>query len=186
LRRIIRQNGGRVYRDGPTITLLVDVKSEAIATYAALHEMLGRYAEMLTVYRDGVASPGAVAVILSGNRARAELAGQSLRFAALDGRLEDLADNPSAALVPWISDNWQKVSPWKWAGPIPDAERRKIRDLVAQAHAQGRRLRFWATPDTPEVWQVLRAEGVDLIGTDHLVGLRDFLWTRPTGRVENR
>jgi hypothetical protein len=186
LRRLIRQNGGRVYRDGPTITLLVDVKSEAIATYAALHEMLGRYAEMLTVYRDGVASPGAVAVILSGNRARAELAGQSLRFAALDGRLEDLADNPSAALVPWISDNWQKVSPWKWAGPIPDAERRKIRDLVAQAHAQGRRLRFWATPDTPEVWQVLRAEGVDLIGTDHLVGLRDFLWTRPTGRVENR
>jgi hypothetical protein len=51
--------------------------------------------------------------------------------------------------------------------------------LVAQAHAQGRRLRFWATPDKPEVWQVLRAEGVDLIGTDHLAGLRDFLLAPP-------
>ena len=81
--------------------------------------------------------------------------------------------------MPWISDNWQKVSAWKWTGPIPDAERRKIRDLVAQAHAQGRKLRFWATPDKPEVWQVLRAEGVDLIGTDHLSGLRDFLLALP-------
>jgi hypothetical protein len=51
--------------------------------------------------------------------------------------------------------------------------------LVAQTRAQGRRLRFWATPDTPEVWQVLREEGVDLIGTDHLVGLRDFLLVPP-------
>ena len=95
----------------------------------------GRLVSTPAVYRDGVASPGAVSVILSGNRARTVLTGQSLRFAALDGRLEDLAANPPAALVPWISDNWQKVSPWKWAGPIPDAERRKIRDLVAQAHA---------------------------------------------------
>jgi hypothetical protein len=179
LRARVRENGGRVYRDGPTITLLVDVKSEAVATYAALDEMLGRYAEMLTVYRDGVASPGAVLVILSGNRARTVLTGQSLRFAALDGRLEDLAANPPAALVPWISDNWRKVSAWNWTGPIPDAERQKIRDLVAQAHAQGRKLRFWATPDKPEVWQVLRAEGVDLIGTDHLSGLRDFLLAPP-------
>jgi hypothetical protein len=42
LRARVRENGGRVYRDGPTITLLVDVKSEAVATYAALDEMLGR------------------------------------------------------------------------------------------------------------------------------------------------
>ncbi len=175
LRARVRENGGRVYRDGPTVTLLIDVKSEAVATYAVLQETLRTYAEMLTVYRNGVASPGAVNVIISGNRARADLAAQPVRYAALDGRIEDLAANPPAALVPWISDNWQKVSAWKWTGPIPDAERQKIRDLVAQAHAQERRLRFWATPDKPEVWQVLRAEGVDLIGTDHLEGLRDFL-----------
>jgi hypothetical protein len=179
LRARVRENGGRVYRDGPTITLLIDVKSEAVATYTVLRETLRAYAEMLTVYRNGVASPGAVNVIISGNRARAELAAEPVRYAALDGRIEDLAANPPAELVPWISDNWRKVSAWNWTGPIPDAERRKIRDLVAQAHAQGRRLRFWATPDKPEVWQVLRAEGVDLIGTDHLAGLRDFLLAPP-------
>ncbi|HAP41392.1 MAG TPA: hypothetical protein DCQ94_16785, partial [Nitrospira sp.] len=38
-------------------------------------------------------------------------------------------------------------------------------------------LRFWATPDRPEVWRVLRAAGVSVIGTDHLAALRRFLDT---------
>jgi hypothetical protein len=175
LRVRVKRNGGRVFRDGPSVTLLVDVKSEAVATYAALHEVLRGYAEMLTVFRDGVASPGAVTVVLSGNRARVELAAQALRYAAIDGRIEDLAANPSAALVPWISDNWQKVSAWKWSGPMPAADREKLGELVARAHAQGRRIRFWNTPDTPDAWRLLQAAGVDLIGTDHLAELRDFL-----------
>jgi hypothetical protein len=181
LRARVQQNGGRVYRGGPTITLLVDVKTEAVATYAALHARLEKYAAMLTVFRDGVATPGAITVILSGNRARAELAAQPVRYAALDGRLDDLAANPSAALVPWVSDNWTKHFTWKWSGPMPEADRAKFHSLIAQAHAQGRRIRFWSTPDTPEAWQLLHAAGVDLINTDHLTGLRDFLLTSVSG-----
>src|SRR5688500_10395223 len=37
LRQRVRQNGGRVFHAGPGIVLLVDVKSEAGSTYAALH-----------------------------------------------------------------------------------------------------------------------------------------------------
>ncbi len=33
LRERTKQNGGRVYRQGPTVTLLVDVKTAAVATY---------------------------------------------------------------------------------------------------------------------------------------------------------
>lgn len=175
LRARVRQNAGRVYRGGPTITLLVDVKTEAVATYAALHAVLENYAEMLTSFRDGVVQPGAITVILSGNRARAALGAQSLRYAALDGRIEDLAGNASAALVPWVSDNWTKVFGWKWTGPMPDADRAKLRELVTQAHSQGRRIRFWNTPDTPAAWRLLRDANVDLINTDHLAALREFL-----------
>jgi hypothetical protein len=177
LRARVQQNGGRVYRGGPTITLLVDVKTEAVATYAALHARLETYAAMLTVFRDGVAAPGAITVILSGNRARAELAAQPVRYAALDGRLDDLTANPPAALVPWISDNWAKHFTWKWTGPMPEADRAKFHALIAQAHAQGRRIRFWNTPDTPAAWQLLHTSGVDLINTDHLAALRDFFHT---------
>jgi Glycerophosphoryl diester phosphodiesterase family len=181
LRSRVQQNGGRVYRGGPTITLLIDVKTEAVTTYNALHARLEKYAAMFTVFRDGVATPGAITVILSGNRARTELAAQPVRYAALDGRIEDLASNPPAALVPWVSDNWQKVFTWKWTGPISAADARKLAALVTQAHAQGRRIRFWNTPDTPEAWRLLADAGVDLINTDHLTGLRDFLLAPPAG-----
>lgn len=171
----VKAHGGRVYRGGPTITLLVDVKTEAVTTYAVLHETLARYAAILTVYRDGVTAPGAVAVIVSGNRARAEIAAQSLRYTAIDGRLDDLTANPPAELVPWVSENWQKVFTWKWSGLMPEADRTKLRELVDRAHAQHRRIRFWNTSDNPVAWSLLREAGVDLINTDHLAGLAEFL-----------
>lgn len=171
----VKAHGGRVYRGGPTITLLVDVKTDAVTTYAVLHETLARYAAMLTVYRDGATVPGAVAVIISGNRARSEIAAQSLRYAAIDGRFDDLTVNPPAELVPWVSENWQKVFTWKWSGLMPEADRTKLRELVELAHTQHRRIRFWNTPDTPAAWSLLREAGVDLINSDRLVGLAEFL-----------
>jgi hypothetical protein len=175
LRTRVRSNGGRVYRDGPPLTLLIDVKSAAEPTYAALHSMLERYADLLTLYRDGRATAGAISVILSGNRARAEIATQTVRYVAIDGRPEDLETTAPAALVPWISANWNTVFKWRWTGPMPEETRTQLRALVARVYSQGRLLRFWNTPDRPDVWRELRAAGVDLIGTDDLAGLAAFL-----------
>jgi hypothetical protein len=179
LRARVAQNGGRVYRGGPTITLLVDVKSGAGATYAALHASLEAYAAMLTVFRDGVATPGAITVIVSGNRAPVVMAAQPLRYAAMDGRIDDLDGQTTSALVPWISDNWQKVFTWRWTGPMPEADRVKLQRCVLAAHAQGRRIRFWNTPDRPDAWRVLFEAGVDVLNTDNLAGLQAFLLAAP-------
>lgn len=178
LRERTRKNGGRVYRGGPSVILLVDVKSEAKATYAALHEVLKTYVEMLATYRDGRVEPGAVSVIVSGNRAVAEMAAQPLRYAAVDGRNADLEANPPSALVPLVSENWQKIFTWRWEDTMPEAEREALRRWVDRAHAQGRKVRFWNTPDRPAAWQVLRDAGVDVIGTDDLAGLQRFLLAR--------
>jgi hypothetical protein len=175
LRARVRANGGRVYRNGPALTLLVDVKTEAVATYLVLHELLGRYADLLTTYRGGVVQPGAVTVIVSGNRAPAQMEAQPVRYAAVDGRPSDLDTSPSAVLMPLISADWNRVFAWRWEAAMPEPERARLGELVARAHAQGRRIRFWNTPDRPDVWRLLRAAGVDLINTDDLPGLRAFL-----------
>ena len=174
LRARVRQNGGRVYRGGPAIVLLVDVKSEAVATYAALDAVLQRYADMLTTFRDGKVETKAITVIVSGNRAPQEMRAQPLRYAAIDGRSGDLDTNPPAALVPWISENWQKLFTWKWEGEMPAAERAALKTFVERAHAQGRQVRFWNTPDKPAGWDFLLAAGVDVIGTDDLAGLSGY------------
>ena len=187
LRERVKKNGGRVYRSGPTIILLIDVKSEAVATYEALHAVLKNYAAMLTVFRDGVTTPGAITVIVSGSRAPAVMAAQALRYAAMDGRIDDLNGQTAPALIPLVSDNWQKVFSWRWTGPIPADEARKLKALVEQAHAQGRQLRFWNTPDNPATWSVLYGAGVDLINTDQLTGLQGFLRAqKSSAEIENR
>jgi glycerophosphoryl diester phosphodiesterase len=175
LRQRVRQNRGRVFRNGPGIVLLVDVKSEASATYAALHAELAKFAEMLTTFGPAESTPGAVTVIVSGNRAPKDLLAQPVRYAAIDGRKDDLELNTAATLVPWVSENWNKIFTWDWQGAMPPAESAALKQWVNRAHAQGRKVRFWNTPDRAEAWRILIAAGVDIIGTDDLDGLQQFL-----------
>jgi hypothetical protein len=175
LRERVRANGGKVYRDGPPFWLLVDVKTEAKATYAALHDVLAKYADLFTAVDGGKVEPKAITVVVSGNMAKEAMAAQAKRYAGYDGRATDLDSDVPAHLMPWVSDNWTKTFKWMGDGPMPEAERAKLRDFVARAHRHGRLVRLWATPEKAAVWQELRAAGVDLINTDQLADLRKFL-----------
>jgi len=175
LRRRVQDNGGRVYRNGPQFTLLIDVKTDAGRTYPVLAEVLVGYADMLTSVRNGVVEERAVTVIISGNRAEQVVADAPLRYVGIDGRLVDLDTQRPSHLVPLISDNWRNHFRWRGQGPMPEQERQKLRGIVEKAHEKGRRVRFWATPDDPAVWRELADAGVDLLNADDLAGLERFL-----------
>jgi hypothetical protein len=161
------------------LTLLIDIKSEAEVTYAALREVLGKYADILTRFESNTIHTNAIVVILSGARPFETMRGERVRFAALDGRLPDLEANPPIALVPLISDNWTKHFSWRGVGALPPEERARLGELVRRTHAQGRRLRLWAAPDGLDGWRELHEAGVDLLNTDKLLELRLFLEKKP-------
>ncbi len=172
--------GGSVHGDGRPFTLLIDVKTDARATYRALHPMLERYRDILTGYDRDAVRPGAVTAIVSGNRDGPAMARQTVRYAAYDGRLTDLSTTAPATLIPLISDRWTRHFSWRGDGTMPANQRGRLDDIVTEAHAAGRQVRFWATPDTPgprrdALWRVLVEAGVDLINTDDLAGLAAFL-----------
>jgi hypothetical protein len=175
LRERTRNHDGWVFDKGRPLTLLIDIKSDAETTYAALDEVLAKYAEMLTTVADGVLETKAVTVIISGNRPIETISNQKRRYAGIDGRLSDLDSTQPADLLPLISDNWRNHFQWTGEGPLPAGERDKLKEIVRKSHAQGRRVRFWATPERFAVWKVLHAAGVDLINTDDLAGLAKFL-----------
>lgn len=175
LRERVKENGGHVYKDGPAFWLLIDVKTEAEATYAALDKVLAKYADILSVTRNGKIEPKAVTVILSGSRAFDVIAKQPVRFVGIDGRPENLDDNPPAVLYPWISGNWQLFFKWNGEGSIPAAEKQKLDEMVTRAHEQRRKIRFWNTAEKPAMWKELLAAGVDYINTDKLDELQQFL-----------
>jgi len=175
LRARAKANNGQIYPGGPPFWLLIDVKTEATSTYAALHAVLELYADILSVTTDGRSARKAVTVVISGNTARDAIKAQTRRYAAIDGRPPDLDTDAPAHLVPWVSESWTKLFKWNGDGPMPAAEKTRLREFVGKAHRQGRLVRFWATPEKPEFWQELHSAGVDLINTDKLAELRRFL-----------
>ncbi|MGW3342717.1 phosphatidylinositol-specific phospholipase C/glycerophosphodiester phosphodiesterase family protein [Nonomuraea rubra] len=175
-----RVRHGSVYpRSRQQLQLLVDIKNNGAATYTELDKVLRSYRKLLTTYHKGRVKPGAVTVVISGDRPSDLMAAQERRYAFYDGRMADLGQgNPG--LIPLISDNWTNHFTWTGAGEMPAAERDKLRQIVATAHRDGQRVRFWATPDTAgaardALWRELIAADVDHINTDDLAGLAAFL-----------
>ncbi len=175
LHKRVRANGGRVYHGGPVFTLLIDIKSGGEATYRALTAVLSGYAAMLSEVREGKFTERGVVVIISGNRAMDIIAADDPRFAGIDGRLRDLTSKAQPHLMPLISDRWSSHFKWRGEGDFSEKERAKLRGIVKGAHSAGRRVRFWATPEKEALWRELREAGVDLINTDDLPGLSEFL-----------
>jgi hypothetical protein len=104
----------------------------------------------------------------------------------MDGRLPDLEGSAPATLIPLVSHNWLLSFPWTGAGEMPEALKSKLRETVAKAHGQGRKLRFWATPDAPALWDELLGVGVDFIGSDDLDALEGYLRERDRDRERDR
>jgi hypothetical protein len=173
LRERVKRNGGRVFPNGPEFTLLIDLKADWKTIYPVLRGVLTNYADVLTTFRDGAKQTNAITVILTGDRSREMFAGESTRYAAFDGDLSDL--DSDASIVAWISSQWSQTFQWRGQGEMPEGERTKLKEIVTQAHARGRRVRFWGAPDFVAFWRVLQEAGVDLINTDDLKGAQVFL-----------
>lgn len=175
---------GAIYPQQPRpFQLLVDFKTAADTTWQALETTLTDYAPMLTRYEDGRVIPGAVEIVISGNRPTDTLAAAGERFAFIDGRLGDLDAPPSPSLVPLISDNWSTHFSWRGEGEMPAEESAELDRIMAAARAGGYRVRFWETPDAAgaareAVWARLFDAGVDHLNTDDLAGLAAFLRAR--------
>ena len=162
LRDIARRNGGSVYAGSDqSLQLLIDVKSEADATYRALHETLRGYADLFTTWTADGSEQGAVTAVLSGNRATALIGARTPRYVAIDGRVQENRSKLGVDLVPLVSVDWKEL------GPLEERPER-ARALVVQLHAEGRKVRFWATPEREDLWQSLIAMDVDYVGTDQV------------------
>ena len=168
LEEIARANGGRIYGAAvPPLQLLIDVKSAPAAAYEALEELLAGYDDLVTSWADDAAAIRAVTVVVSGNRATERIRARSVRRVSLDGRIWDDRIAFTPVVMPLVSVDWEEDV---------DARDRmaSARRMVEQVHAEGRALRFWGTPDDPELWTSLRALGVDFIGADDVPALARF------------
>lgn len=178
----VATRGGRQIYPGYSgdVQLLIDIKSEGPATWRAVEDELEEHRQIFTRVHEGKVKDRAVEAVISGNRPREEMEAATTRYSFYDGRSTDLGTGTEAELMPVVSENWMTLFTWQGIGPMPAAERERLHAYVEQAHAEGYRVRFWATndiagPARESLWRELRDAGVDHINTDDLDGLEEFL-----------
>ena len=162
------------------VTLMIDIKSDAEKTYAKLAEVLKRYAPMLSSYNNGEITEGNVTIVITGNKPYKMLQAQKQRYAFIDEDLMQVhTDTLSNAVYKTASCKYSRLISWTGKGPMPEDQRQLLRDYVTVAHHYKKRVRLWASPENKEVWKALLECEVDLINTDKLAELREFLMMGP-------
>ncbi len=171
LRKLIKENNGSVYRDGSGIVLMIDVKTDGSEAWPPLLKLLEQYMDL---------ESGSVEILVSGKRDLNAMVAANNMWIRYDGRLDDLQMHPNLPLISLISAKWTDEFAWNGHGAIPETDLIKMKKVVALAHNQGRKIRFWATDFNDsdiqkKVWNQLLAEGVDYICTDKLGEFRNFM-----------
>ncbi|MBK8566526.1 MAG: hypothetical protein IPN76_25160 [Saprospiraceae bacterium] len=180
---VVRSNGGSVFpSDDLPLHLMIDIKTEAAATYEALKTYLQPYQHLLTSFKNGMKTERAITVFLSGNRPVQQILEAQNTLMCLDGRIEDLGKGIPPHLMPMVSERFSSVFGWEVLGEArTEHQWQVLKRLAKLVHGEGKKLRLWASPEDEAVWGQLLSSGCDLINTDELERLRQFLLRRSIG-----
>jgi hypothetical protein len=157
--RVLKAN-----KEGNFHQLLIDSKTSADSTLPLIIAALKPHAEI--IQKKGFR------IVISGNRPKPSQYIASPAWITFDGRSDERFPTNKVVLE---SESMLKFGFWGGQGPIPAALKEKLKNYVDQVHANGRKVRLWATPDSLLGYQALLDIGVDYIGTDKLSLLADYL-----------
>jgi hypothetical protein len=159
------------------LTFMIDIKNDAAGTYVLLRALCERYKHLITSYypaQDSV-SYGVLDILLSGNKPYEQVLNDSVQYMLIDGGLGEINDSiRTAAIAPRVSARYGSLFTWKGTKKMPLDELTRLRKIVATAHTDHRKVRFWGMPNKPVVWKLLLEEGVDWMNVDDLEGYRVF------------
>lgn len=168
-------NHGIACPDYP-VMLMIDIKSNSRRTYIALRELLEKYRPLLSYCNNGLYKPGRITVVLTGHKPVKLLRSETDRIAFVDEDLMQVCkDTINRNFFETASCRYSRMLSWIGDGPMPLNEREHLCAYVNAAHRLGKKVRLWASPEKKIVWQALLNCGVDLINTDQLDNLKNFL-----------
>lgn len=172
--------GGRVRESGEPVLLMIDIKTSAQSTWAAIEAELAGYVGMVqgvSVTRRGetVIDTGPVVVAISGNEPAETITEATVRYSGIDGRYPgDLSSDRPAHLMPMVSVSYGSFVAQAGTSSLVGL-RPYVEAFAEAAEAEGRLARIWGAPDDEATWSMLFDAGIQLINTDDPAGLAAFL-----------
>ncbi|PAW94805.1 hypothetical protein CKK33_15420 [Mucilaginibacter sp. MD40] len=157
------------------LTLLLEIKENAAAVLPLVIKELAP----LEQYLNYEGHPGRLSIIMTGAVPKpAEMTGYPA-WMLFDVDHMDGFTPAQWAKVGQVSYPFSKYVRWNGKGVLNRDEIARVKAGIDSVHQAGKRIRFWETPDTKSSWLALIRLGVDVIGTDKVEELGDFLNKKP-------
>ncbi len=175
--KVIEKNNGWVYAaQKKPVVFMLDFKTDGIATYEKLKEILNDYKDMFTIYKgDSVVQQRAVNILISGSSPVFSLRQEKLSLTTVDGGIDSIVSAEVRSVATRFSSSWRSFFSWRGKGEMPAVQKARLDSLVSLIHSYNKQIRFWAIPDQPSVWKAIADAGVDWINTDRLAAYRRFM-----------
>jgi alkaline phosphatase len=174
----VSQHGGYVYPDQQKLlTLMIDLKTEGDPTLKVLVQKIKQH--------PALTSSPTLRIAISGNVPDTSLWRNYPSFIWFDGRPGIQYSAKHLQRVAFISTDFKRYSEWNGKGLLVAADVSKLKSLRDAVHAQGKKLRFWGTPDFKNTWLTMIKLEIDIIGTDHVNELGDFINKIPKNTFVN-
>jgi len=171
-----------------TLTLLVDVKTDGVATFQKVVEQLKplRSRGWLSNFDNGEVSIRAITVVGTGETPFEEVVARATsRDVFFDAPLDKLAsdDRYNSTNSYYSSVSLIDAVGHTLFGGLRDGQRQTIRSQLKAAHDRGLKARYWDLPPWPisfrnYMWQILLEEGVDVLNVDDLRGAAHQDWSK--------
>ena len=175
LRAFEDSDDGYLYPGGGQLQLLIDPKADGRAILRVLTEKLQPYRHLF----DSRKNPKAVKLVISGDKPAADEFADYDDIFFFDGDLDASYTPEQLARVGLFSAPFPAISGWNGLGRLTEPDLRKVTAMVDSVHRLGKKIRFWASPDTRTTWYEWVKLGIDYINTDDPAGAAAFMRSYP-------
>ncbi|MGN6437776.1 MAG: alkaline phosphatase [Agriterribacter sp.] len=149
------------------LVLLIDLKTEAVATLQKVVAIIQKYPELT--------GNSKIKFVITGNQPSAADFKQYPAWIYFDGNINNADHIQQIDRIGIFSDNFRKYTQWNGKGVIPGKEIPKLKEAIEKAHSLHKKIRFWGGPDNINTWYAFMDLGIDYINTDRVEELAVFL-----------
>lgn len=173
LQQILSRNNGKIYTEtSHSLTLMIDVKSDALGTLQALVTLLKKYPTLT--------ESSYLRITISGNIPDPTQWKAFPGYITFDGRPGVAYTPEQLKRIALVSDDFRRYSSWNGKGRIPTEELDKLEAVIDRVHQLGKKIRFWGSPDLSNAWMTFINLGADVLNTDQVDAVADYLRKRPS------
>ena len=165
--KIIKHEGFVYANHIKLLTLMIDLKTDGVATLNKLVNQLKKYPKLL--------SCSTLQIAVSGNVPDRSQWNNYPDFIHFDGRPGVAYTNDQLSRISMISTSFKDHAQWNGKGVLTQSEHEKLTALIDAVHAKGRKIRFWGAPDFVNAWLTWMKLKIDIIGTDDVLELSEFI-----------